>query len=60
MLIQITEKLQTGSRKAAQAMGQSREQARAVVDQSSLASSSLTTIVHRWHKSIEWLPVTSL
>lgn len=42
---QIIEKLQTGSRNAAQAMSQSREQARSVVDQSSLASSSLTTIV---------------
>jgi methyl-accepting chemotaxis protein len=42
---QIIEKLQTGSRNAAQAMSQSREQARYVVDQSSLASSSLTTIV---------------
>lgn len=42
---QIIEKLQTGSRNAAQAMSQSREQAKSVVDQSSLASSSLTTIV---------------
>ena len=42
---QIIEKLQTGSRDAAQAMSQSREQARSVVNQSSLASSSLTTIV---------------
>ncbi|WP_321527757.1 methyl-accepting chemotaxis protein [Sedimenticola selenatireducens] len=42
---QIIEKLQSGSRAAVQAMNQSREQARSVVDQSSLARSSLTTIV---------------
>jgi len=42
---QIIEKLQSGSRNAVKAMDQSREQARSVVDQSSLASSSLTTIV---------------
>lgn len=42
---QIIEKLQSGSRNAAQAMNQSQEQVRSVVDQSSLARASLTTIV---------------
>jgi methyl-accepting chemotaxis protein len=41
---QIIEKLQSGSRNAVQAMSQSREQARSVVDQATLAGSSLTTI----------------
>ncbi len=41
---QIIEKLQSGSRNAVQAMSQSREQARTVVDQATLAGSSLTTI----------------
>lgn len=42
---QIIEKLQSGSRNAVEAMNRSREQARSVVEQSSLARSSLTTIV---------------
>ncbi len=41
---QIIEKLQSGSQNAVQAMSQSREQARSVVDQAALAGSSLTTI----------------
>ena len=41
---QIIEKLQSGSRNAVQAMSQSREQAKSVVDQATLAGSSLTTI----------------
>lgn len=40
----IIEKLQSGSRNAVQAMSQSQEQARAVVDQATLAGASLTTI----------------
>ncbi len=40
----IIDKLQSGSRNAVQAMSQSREQARTVVDQATLAGSSLTTI----------------
>lgn len=41
---QIIEKLQSGSRNAVQVMNQSREQVSAVVDQATLAGSSLTTI----------------
>ena len=41
---QIIEKLQSGSRNAVQAMSQSREQAKSVVEQATLAGSSLTTI----------------
>ncbi len=41
---QIIEKLQLGSRNAVQAMNQSRELAKSVVDQAALAGSSLTTI----------------
>jgi len=40
----IIEKLQSGSRNAVQAMSQSREQARTVVDQATLAGASLVTI----------------
>ncbi len=40
----IIEKLQSGSRTAVEAMGRSREQARSVADQASLAGSSLQTI----------------
>lgn len=40
----IIDKLQSGSRNAVEAMSQSREQARTVVDQATLAGSSLTTI----------------
>ncbi|MCP3867577.1 MAG: HAMP domain-containing protein [Gammaproteobacteria bacterium] len=41
---QIIESLQSGSRNAVQAMNQSREQAKSVVEQASLAGTSLTTI----------------
>ena len=40
----IIEKLQSGSRSAVESMSQSREQARAVVEQAALAGASLTTI----------------
>jgi len=43
---QIMEKLQSGSRNAVQAMSQSREQTGSVVDQATLAGSSLVTIVN--------------
>ncbi|MCM8855266.1 MAG: methyl-accepting chemotaxis protein [Candidatus Thiodiazotropha sp.] len=41
---QIIEKLQTGSKNAVQTMNQSREQARSVVEQATLAGTSLSTI----------------
>ena len=41
---QIIDKLQSGSRNAVQAMAQSQEQTRSVVEQTNLAGSSLTTI----------------
>ena len=40
----IIEKLQSGARKATQAMGQSRDQANTAVEQATMASTSLTTI----------------